>query len=86
MTTTRLRWPSAAEAERQEAQQSAEEAARLLDESNKLLRCALDQVGVQNGAGTKIATALALQSQALALQERIQRLMIQAHAQRRSKD
>jgi len=68
MTTTRLRWPTAAETEREEAQLSAEEAVRLLDEANKLLRYALNQANIQSGAAANIATALAPQSQALALQ------------------
>ncbi len=84
MPTTRLRWPAAAEAERQTAQLCAEEAAQLLEKSNELLQHALQHASIHNGASAQIATAMALQAQALALQERIQRLMIQAHAHRRS--
>lgn len=83
MPTPRLAWPATAESERQETQESAAEAARLLEDSNRLLRTALEHTAL-NGAAAQIATAMALQSQALALQERIQRLMVQAHARKRT--
>lgn len=85
MSTPRMRWPISAEAERVEAMECAEESARMLDDANELLRVALDFIAAHTpGCEAKIARAMAFQSQALALQERIQRLMVQAHAGRRS--
>ncbi|NTU85108.1 MAG: hypothetical protein HGA45_38070 [Chloroflexales bacterium] len=79
MPTQRYRWPEYAEAERREAQECAEEAARLIENANRHLASALDVVRTNPGlAEAKMTKAQALHYQALALQERIQRLMIQA--------
>lgn len=83
MPTPRYRWPDHAENERKEAQECAKEAARLIEQANRHLVCALDVVVTNPGmAEAKITKAQALHSQALALQERIQRLMIQAQVGR----
>lgn len=85
MPTQRFRWPEHAEGERREAQECAEEAARLIEEANRHLSRALDVILTNPGlAEAKITRSQALHSQALALQERIQRLMIQARVGRSS--
>lgn len=83
MATQRLRWPEHAEGERREAQECAEEAARLIEEANRHLSRALEMIQINPGlAEVKITRSQALHSQALALQERIQRLMVQARVGR----
>lgn len=83
MTTPRYRWPDHAEGERREAQECAEEAARLIEEANRLLSSAIDAIPLNPGLiETNVTRAQALHFQALALQERIQRLMIQAQVGR----
>lgn len=83
MPTPRMRWPANAEAERQETIECAEESARMLDDANELLCAALELIAKHApGCDTKIARAMAFQSQARAYQERIARLMVQAQVGR----